>query len=115
MAMATHRAMQVAGKVVAASTSISGPCALAVFGNAIFYGNVNIDSTLFVPLQVNSTPASQPAANGPEKNDLRNWQPRSPVLAYVGNSDLTVFSTSTSSSCKVSGRHHHLLRCRPVC
>lgn len=67
MAMATHRDMQVAGKVVAASTSISGPCALAVFGNAIFYGNVNIDSTLFVPLQVNSTPASQPAANGPEK------------------------------------------------
>ena len=67
MAMATHRDMQVAGKVVAASTSISGPCTLAVFGNAIFYGNVNIDSTLFVPLQVNSTPASQPAANGPEK------------------------------------------------
>ena len=50
-----------------------------------------------------------------KKKDLRNWQPRSPVLAYVGNSDPTVFSTSTSSSCKVSGRHHRLLRCRPVC
>ena len=54
VAMATHRDMQAAGKVVTASAPMSGPYALAAFGDAIFYGNVNLGSTLFVPLQVNS-------------------------------------------------------------
>ena len=54
VAMATHRDMQAAGKVVTASAPMSGPYALAAFGDAIFYGNVNIGSTLFTPLQVNS-------------------------------------------------------------
>lgn len=54
VAMATHRDMQAAGKVVTASAPMSGPYALSAFGDAIFYGNVNIGSTLFTPLQINS-------------------------------------------------------------
>jgi hypothetical protein len=40
VAMATHRALQAAGAVVTASAPMSGPYALAAFGDAIFYGQV---------------------------------------------------------------------------
>lgn len=54
VAMATHKAMQAAGQTVTASAPMSGPYALSAFADAIFYGNVNLGSTLFTPLQVNS-------------------------------------------------------------
>jgi len=41
VAMATHRAMQAAGMTVTASGPMSGPYALAAFGDAVFEGQVN--------------------------------------------------------------------------
>jgi hypothetical protein len=54
VAMATHKAMQAAGQTVTASAPMSGPYALTAFGDAVYYGNVNLGSTLFTPLLVNS-------------------------------------------------------------
>ena len=54
VAMATHRAMQAAGLTVTASAPMSGPYALEAFGDAVFYGQVNIGSTIFTPLLVSS-------------------------------------------------------------
>ncbi|MEO7399702.1 MAG: prolyl oligopeptidase family serine peptidase [Polaromonas sp.] len=54
VAMATHKALQAAGQTVTASAPMSGPYALAAFGDAAYYGNVNLGSTLFAPLLVNS-------------------------------------------------------------
>ena len=49
-AMATVKAMQAAGAPVTASAPASGPYALEAFGDAIFFGQVNIGSTEFGPL-----------------------------------------------------------------
>jgi hypothetical protein len=45
VAMATHRALQSAGQTVTASAPMSGPYALAAFGDAIFLGEVNLSAT----------------------------------------------------------------------
>jgi hypothetical protein len=45
VAMATHRALQAAGQSVSASAPMSGPYALAAFGDAIFLGEVNLSAT----------------------------------------------------------------------
>ena len=50
VAMATHRAMQVAGMPVTAAAPMSGPYALAAQGDATYYGNVNLGSTIFSPM-----------------------------------------------------------------
>lgn len=50
VAMATHRALQAAGVKVTASAPLSGPYALAAFGDAMYYGNVNLGATIFVPM-----------------------------------------------------------------
>jgi len=50
VAMATHRALQSAGQTVTASAPMSGPYALGAFGDAVYYGNVNLGATLFTPL-----------------------------------------------------------------
>ena len=50
VAMATVKAMQQAGEAVTASAPSSGPYALEAFGDAIFFGQVNIGSTVFAPL-----------------------------------------------------------------
>jgi hypothetical protein len=47
VAMATHKALQAAGATVTASAPMSGPYALEAFGDAIFYGSVNLGSTVF--------------------------------------------------------------------
>ena len=47
VAMATHKALQAAGVAVTASAPMSGPYALEAFGDAIFYGNVDLGSTVF--------------------------------------------------------------------
>jgi predicted dienelactone hydrolase len=50
VAMATVKAMQAGGEAVTASAPASGPYALEAFGDAIFFGQVNIGSTVFAPL-----------------------------------------------------------------
>jgi acetyl esterase/lipase len=50
VAMATLRAMQAANVKVTAAAPMSGPYALEAFGDAIFFGNVNLGSTVFAPL-----------------------------------------------------------------
>ena len=54
VAMATHKALQAAGQTVTASAPMSGPYALEAFGDAVFYGSVNIGATVFTPLIVTS-------------------------------------------------------------
>lgn len=54
VALATHRALQAAGVHVTASAPMSGPYALASYGDAIFYGRVPLGSTVFTPLLVNA-------------------------------------------------------------
>jgi hypothetical protein len=54
VAMATHRALQAAGQTVTASAPMSGPYALSAFGDAVFYGNVNLGGTVFTPLLATS-------------------------------------------------------------
>jgi hypothetical protein len=46
VAMATHRAMQAAGMTVTASGPMSGPYALAAFGDAVFMGDVNASAVV---------------------------------------------------------------------
>ena len=50
VAMATQRALQAAGTPPTAAAPMSGPYALEAFGDAIFYGRVDIGSTEFAPL-----------------------------------------------------------------
>jgi len=50
VAMATVKAMQTAGEAVTASAPSSGPYALEAFGDAIFFGQVNLGATVFAPL-----------------------------------------------------------------
>lgn len=52
VAMATHRAMQNAGMPVIASAPMSGPYALAAFGDAVFQGQVNASAPLFLSWMV---------------------------------------------------------------
>jgi acetyl esterase/lipase len=54
VAMATHKALQAAGMPVTASAPMSGPYALEAFGDAIFFGNVNIGSTVFADMVATS-------------------------------------------------------------
>ncbi|MFO1468609.1 MAG: prolyl oligopeptidase family serine peptidase [Steroidobacteraceae bacterium] len=54
VAMATLRALQASGETVTASVPMSGPYALEAFADAIFYGKVNLGSTVFAPLVVSS-------------------------------------------------------------
>ena len=54
VAMATVKAMQAAGDTVTASAPSSGPYALEAFGDAIFFGQVDIGSTVFAPLVTTS-------------------------------------------------------------
>ena len=50
VAMATQRALEAAGITVTAAAPMSGPYAMAAFGDAIFGGDVNLGSTEFLPL-----------------------------------------------------------------
>ncbi len=54
VAMAAHKAMQTAGIAVTASAPMSGPYALAAFGDAIFAGEVNSSATVNFTLLVES-------------------------------------------------------------
>src|ERR1700733_11079319 len=50
VAMATQRALEASKAAVTGRAPISGPYALEAFGDAIFFGNVDIGSTEFSPL-----------------------------------------------------------------
>jgi hypothetical protein len=52
VAMATHRAMQSAGMTVTAAAPMSGPYALAAFGDAVFEGRVNMGAPVSVTMLV---------------------------------------------------------------
>jgi hypothetical protein len=54
VAMATQRALEAAGRAVTAAAPMSGPYALEAFGDAIFFGSVDIGSTVFGPLLTSS-------------------------------------------------------------
>ena len=54
VAMAAQKAMQAAGMTVTAAAPMSGPYALAAFGDAIFMGEVNTSATLNFALLVES-------------------------------------------------------------
>jgi acetyl esterase/lipase len=54
VAMATQRALEAAGKSITAVAPMSGPYALEAFTDAVFFGSVDIDSTIFAPLLVTS-------------------------------------------------------------
>jgi hypothetical protein len=50
VAMATQRALEASGSVITGAAPMSGPYALEAFGDAIFFGSVNLGSTVFSPL-----------------------------------------------------------------
>jgi hypothetical protein len=54
VAMATERALELAGKTVTAAAPMSGPYALEGLFDAAFFGDVNLGSTLFTPLVTTS-------------------------------------------------------------
>ncbi len=54
VAMATLRALEAGGAAVAGAAPMSGPYALEAFGDAIFFGNVDLGSTVFSPLLTTS-------------------------------------------------------------
>ena len=54
VAMATHKAMQAAGTAVTAAAPMSGPYALAAFGDAIFMGEVDMSAPANFDLLVTS-------------------------------------------------------------
>jgi pimeloyl-ACP methyl ester carboxylesterase len=54
VAMATQRALQLAGKTVTAAAPMSGPYAMEAFADAIFAGDVDLGSTVFSPLLTTS-------------------------------------------------------------
>lgn len=54
VAMATQHALETAGKTVTAAAPASGPYALEAFGDAIFFGSVDLGSTVFAPLVTTS-------------------------------------------------------------
>jgi acetyl esterase/lipase len=54
VAMATHKALQAAGATVTASAPMSGPYALEAFGDAIFFGSVDVGAPIFADMITNS-------------------------------------------------------------
>ena len=54
VAMATQRALQTAGAKITAVGGMSGPYALEAFGDALFFGDVDLGSTVFGPLLTTS-------------------------------------------------------------
>jgi len=50
VAMATQRALEASGATITGAAPMSGPYALEAFGDAIFFGSVNLGSTVFSPL-----------------------------------------------------------------
>ena len=45
--MATQRALEASGATVTGAAPMSGPYAMEAFGDAIFFGSVDIGSTVF--------------------------------------------------------------------
>jgi poly(3-hydroxybutyrate) depolymerase len=58
VALATLRALQAARATVTAAAPMSGPYALEAFGDALFFGSVDLGSTEFAPLLTNMLTAT---------------------------------------------------------
>jgi hypothetical protein len=54
VALATLRALEASGATVTAAAPMSGPYAVEAFGDSLFFGAVDLGSTVFAPLLVNS-------------------------------------------------------------
>lgn len=96
VAMATHRAMQAAGMPVTASAPMSGPYAVGAFMDAVFYGNVNLGSTVFSPLLINSY---QKAYGNLYTNLTDIYEP-----AYAAGIDSLLPSTTPSTTLFAQGK-----------
>jgi hypothetical protein len=109
VAMATHQALQAAGKPVVASAPMSGPYALAAFADYVFLGHVNIGSTVFAPLITRSYQAAygnvyaQPSDfyNPPYHTSAPNLLPSTKPLSEIFTNNLlpeTALFNSTPAS-----------------
>lgn len=110
VAMATVKAMQAAGDPVTASAPSSGPYALEAFGDAIFFGQVNIGSTAFAPLvrtsyshaygNLHSTPAQVFSATYASGIDslLPNTAPLSTLFQNGLLPETALFNSTTPTS-----------------
>src|ERR1700761_6275732 len=107
VAMATVRALQAAGVTVTASAPMSGPYALEAFGDSIFLGNVDIDSTVFGDmvttsyqkaygnLYVNPTDAFDPAYASDVVGLLPSATPVDTLFAEGKLPETALFNSST--------------------
>jgi len=96
VAMAATRAMQAAGEIVTASAPMSGPYALAAFGDAIFLGEVNNGATENVALLANSYQsaygnlysAPTDAVAAPYANDISGLLPSTTPIGTIYSENL---------------------------
>jgi hypothetical protein len=107
VAMATHKAMQAASMPVTASAPMSGPYALEAFGDAIFFGNVDIGSTVFADLVTTSYQKSygnlytspgqvfEPAYAGSVEGLLPSTTPLSTLFASGKLPQTALFNSTT--------------------
>jgi pimeloyl-ACP methyl ester carboxylesterase len=106
VAMAATRAMQAAGQTVTASAPMSGPYALAAFGDAIFLGQVNGSATENVALLVNGYQNaygnlySEPTAVfvSPYANDIAGLLPSTTPISTLYSESLLPSSALFSST-----------------
>ena len=110
VAMAATRAMQAAGESVTASAPMSGPYAIAAFGDAIFLGEVNYSATENMALLVNgyenaygnlySDPADVFAS--PYASDIAGLLPSTTAISTIYSEDLlpknALFSSTPPAS-----------------
>jgi pimeloyl-ACP methyl ester carboxylesterase len=106
VAMAATRAMQAAGETVTASAPMSGPYALAAFGDALFLGEVNGSATENVALLTNgyqnaygnlySTPTDVFAT--PYASDIAGLLPSTTPISTLYAEDLLPSSALFSST-----------------
>ncbi len=106
--MATHRALQAAGMTVTASAPMSGPYALEALGDAVFFGQVNLASTVFTPLTGHELPGGRTATStrtppmSTRRTTRRGWptccpaSPRSTPCSRKGFLPQTALFSSTT-------------------
>ena len=106
VAMAATRAMQAAGESVTASAPMSGPYALAAFGDAIFLGEVNASATENVALLANGYQnaygnlytAPTEAFATPYANDIAGLLPSTTPISTLYSESLLPSSALFSST-----------------
>jgi pimeloyl-ACP methyl ester carboxylesterase len=96
VAMATHRALQALGETVTASAPMSGPYALAAFGDMVFNGSVAAGSPIFVTMLITGY---QRAYGNLFTNTADVFS-----ASFASGIDTLLPSTATRSSLYVDGR-----------